>query len=170
MKGKFHIYTGNGKGKTTAAMGLAVRAAGAGFKVFIGQFIKSGNYSEVKTLNKIDNIVVKQYGTGRFIRNEAEEIDIELARKGLVELKEILRSEEYQLVIMDEANIAVYYKLFSLAELIKAIEERAENVEVVVTGRMAAEQLIEKADLVSRVEEVKHYYRQGVVARTGIEK
>lgn len=170
MKGKVHVYTGNGKGKTTAAIGLAIRAVGAGFKVFFGQFVKGREYSEIKTLNKIDNIVVRQYGLDCFIRNEPTEEDIEVARKGLTEISDILKSGEYQLVIMDEANIAVYYKLFSVEELLNVIENRAEDVEVVVTGRLAEEKLIEKADLVTRMDEVKHYYQQGVLARTGIEK
>jgi cob(I)alamin adenosyltransferase len=170
MKGKIHVYTGNGKGKTTAAIGLAVRAVGAGFKVFFGQFIKGQKYSEIKTLNKLENIKVRQYGLDSFIRNKPTEKDIEAARKGLEEMTEVLQSGDYQLVIMDEANIAVYYKLFSLDELLEAVENRRENVEVVITGRMVKDRLIERADLVTRMEEVKHYYQQGVKARIGIEK
>jgi len=170
MKGKVHVYTGNGKGKTTAAIGLAIRALGAGFKVFFGQFVKGMEYSELKTLNKLDNIFIKQYGLDCFIINKPTDKDIEAARKGLEEMSAILKSGEYQLVVMDEANIAVYFKLFSVEDLLNVIEMRADNVEVVVTGRMADERLIEKADLVTRMEEVKHYYQQGVMARTGIEK
>lgn len=170
MKGKIHVYTGNGKGKTTAAIGLTIRAIGAGFKVFFGQFVKGEEYSEIKTLNKLDNVIVKQYGRNCFIRNEPEEEDIMVARQGLVEISDILKSGDYQLVVMDEANIAVYYKLFSLEELIEALENRADGVEVVITGRMAEEGLIKVADLVTRMEEVKHYYQQGVQARIGIEK
>lgn len=170
MKGMVHVYTGNGKGKTTAAVGLAIRAVGAGFKVFLGQFVKGMEYSEIKALKSIEGIVVKQYGRECFIRKEPIERDITAARNGLREMAEVLRSGEYQLVIMDEANIAVYYHLFSVEELLKAIGDREENVEVVVTGRKADDKLIEGADLVTNMEEVKHYYQRGIMARTGIEK
>ncbi|MTI61604.1 MAG: cob(I)yrinic acid a,c-diamide adenosyltransferase [Firmicutes bacterium] len=170
MKGKIHVYTGNGKGKTTAAIGLTIRAIGAGFKVFFGQFVKGEEYSEIKALKRLDNVVVKQYGRDGFIRNEPAEEDIMVARQGLAEMSDILQSGDYQLVVMDEANIAVYYKLFSLEELIEVLENRADGVEVVITGRMAEEGLIKIADLVTRMEEVKHYYQQGVQARIGIEK
>ncbi|MDI3547395.1 MAG: cob(I)alamin adenosyltransferase [Halanaerobiales bacterium] len=105
-----------------------------------------------------------------FIKNKPTRKDIEAARTGLKEIREILKSGEYQLVIMDEANIATYFNLFSVDELLEVIEGRAENVEVVVTGRMADEKLLEKADLVTKMEEIKHYYRKGVLARTGIER
>lgn len=170
MKGKIHVYTGNEKGKTTSAIGLSIRAIGAGFKVFFGQFNKSGKYSEIKTLKKLDNIVIKQYGLGSFIRNEASKEDIEAARRGLEEIGDILKSGEYQLVVMDEANIAIYYKLFSVEELLSVLKNKAEEVEVVITGRYADQRLIEEADLVTRMEEVKHYYQQDVPARLGIEK
>ncbi|QTL98790.1 cob(I)yrinic acid a,c-diamide adenosyltransferase [Iocasia frigidifontis] len=170
MKGKIHVYTGNGKGKTTAAIGLTIRAVGAGFKVFFGQFVKGEEYSEIKALKKLDNVVVKQYGRDCFIRNEPAEEDIMVARQGLAEMSDILQSGDYQLVVMDEANIAVYYKLFSLEELIEVLQNRADGVEVVITGRMAEEGLIKIADLVTSMEEVKHYYQQGIQARIGIEK
>jgi len=165
-----HVYTGSGKGKTTAAIGLAVRAVGAEMKVFIGQFVKGMKYSELTTLSKIENIDIKQYGLDCFIVNEPEEKDIKAARCGLKEVSSILKSGDYQLVILDEANIAVYFKLFSVQELLKAIEERAEGVEVVVTGRKADPELIEYADLVTEMNEIKHYYKHGVQARKGIEK
>ncbi|MGM0602567.1 MAG: cob(I)yrinic acid a,c-diamide adenosyltransferase [Bacillota bacterium] len=164
------VYTGNGKGKTTAAIGLAVRAVGAGMKVFIGQFVKGMKYSELKSLSEIENIDIEQYGLDCFIVNEPEEKDIKAARRGLKEVSCILKSGDYQLVILDEANIAVYYKLFSAEELIKVIEERAEGVEVVVTGRKADSRLVEYADLVTEMKEIKHYYQQGIEAREGIEK
>ena len=170
MRGMFHLYTGNGKGKTTAAIGLAIRALGAGFKVFFGQFVKGQEYSEIKVLNSLENLTVKQYGLDCFIRNEPTEADIKAARQGLKEVSRVLKSGQYQLVILDEANIAVYYKLFSSDQLLMAIDNRAEEVEVVVTGRKADQKLIEKADLVTRMEEIKHYYQQGIMARTGIEK
>ncbi|MCP4751280.1 MAG: cob(I)yrinic acid a,c-diamide adenosyltransferase [Proteobacteria bacterium] len=170
MKGYVHVYTGDGKGKTTAAFGLALRAVGAGFKVFIGQFVKGMVYSELNSLKMLsDRITVKQYGRDCFIHNEPEEEDIRIAQEGLEEMKTVLSSGEYQVVVMDEANIATYYKLFSVDELLEAIDNRADGVEVIVTGRKADPRLIDKADLVTEMQEIKHYYTQGVQARKGIE-
>ncbi len=171
MKGMIHVYTGNGKGKTTAALGLALRAAGAGLKVFIAQFVKGMHYSELDSLKVFKKqITVKQYGLNCFIKKEPKREDIQAARKGLKEVTEILKSGKYQLVILDEANIAVYYNLFSVDELIDAIESRAAHIEVVVTGRNANKKLIDKADLVTEMKEIKHYYQKGIKARAGIEK
>ncbi|OEG61986.1 MAG: cob(I)yrinic acid a,c-diamide adenosyltransferase [Halanaerobium sp. MDAL1] len=170
MQGMVHVYTGNGKGKTTAAFGLAVRAVGAEKNVYIAQFVKGMKYSELNSLAKIEKIEIKQYGLNYFINGKAEQEDIEAARKGLAEVAEILKSGEYELVILDEANIAVYYQLFSAAELIEVIEKRAPEVEVVITGRYAQDKIIEYADLVTEMKEIKHYYKKGIKARVGIEK
>jgi cob(I)alamin adenosyltransferase len=164
MRGMVHVYTGNGKGKTTAALGLALRAVGAGKKVFIAQFVKGMKYSELNSLAKIDNIDVKQYGLDCFIVKEPKEEDIEAARKGLEESAEILKNSEYDIVILDEANIAVYFELFSIEELIEIIENRNESIEVIITGRYADPMLIDFADLVTEMREVKHYYLQGIEA------
>lgn len=169
-KGYIHVYTGDGKGKTTAAFGLALRAAGAGKKVFIGQFVKGMHYSELDIIPKISNITIRQYGLNCFIYKDPSQHDIDAARAGFFEMKAILNSGEYDLVIMDEANIALYYKLFTFAELREALITRADNVEVVITGRNAPQELIEMADLVTEMKEIKHYYTKGVQARTGIEK
>ncbi|HQP70928.1 MAG TPA: cob(I)yrinic acid a,c-diamide adenosyltransferase [Clostridiales bacterium] len=169
-KGYIHVYTGDGKGKTTAAFGLALRAAGAGKKVFIGQFVKGMHYSELDILPKIPNITLKQYGRGCFIYKDPSQEDIDAAQAGLFEMKNILRSGDYDLVIMDEVNIALYYELFRFEELKQALKERAEHVEVVITGRKAPQELIEIADLVTEMKEIKHYFTKGVQARTGIEK
>lgn len=169
-KGFIQVYTGDGKGKTTAAFGLALRAAGAGKKVFIGQFVKGMHYSELNIIPNIPNITIKQYGLECFIYNQPSQDDIDAAREGFFEMKGILCSGEYDLVIMDEANIALYYKLFTFEELKHALNARAEHVEVVITGRKAPKELIEMADLVTEMKEIKHYYTKGVQARTGIEK
>jgi cob(I)alamin adenosyltransferase len=169
--GFVHVYTGDGKGKTTAAIGLALRAAGAGLKVYIAQFVKGMHYSELDSLKRFEeNIVVKQCGRDCFITREPGEEDIRLAREGLRQAADAMASGEYHLVILDEANIATYYKLFSVDELLEVIRNRPEHVEVVVTGRKADPKLIDLADLVTEMREVKHYYQKGVVARTGIEK
>ena len=170
MKGMVHVYTGTGKGKTTSALGLAIRAVGAGMKVYIGQFVKGMKYSELNCLEKIDNIEVKQYGLDCFIHEEPSEEDIASARQGLEEMKNILQSGDYNLVILDEANIATYYNLFSVDELIEAIDSKAKDVEVVITGRKADDKIIDYADLVTEMKEIKHYYQNGITARKGIEK
>ncbi len=171
VKGYVQIYTGNGKGKSTAAFGLAVRAAGAGMRVFIAQFVKGMEYSELEGIKKLSrNVDIKQYGKECFIRRNPEEDDRKKARAGLAEVSEVINSGKYHVVILDEANIAVYYNLFSVDELIDVIDNKPEAVELVITGRYADKKLIEKADLVTEMREIKHYYKQGVEARKGIEK
>ena len=170
MQGYVQVYTGDGKGKTTAAFGLALRAVGAGLKVYIAQFVKGMDYSELKSIERYsDLITLKQYGRGCFIRNEPAEEDIRLAREALEEVRAIIHSGDYQLVILDEANIAVFYNLFSIDDLIELIDTRPSGVELVITGRRADPRLIEKADLVTEMKEIKHYYEKGIEARKGIE-
>ena len=169
-KGYVQVYTGNGKGKTTAALGLALRAAASGKKVFIGQFVKGMHYSELDIIQAIENIEIKQYGADCFIYKDPTENYIKIARDGLAEMADILKNGKYDVVIMDEANIALYFKLFSFEELWEAVLNRAGHVEVIITGRYAPDILIEKADLVTEMKEIKHYYTSGIQARTGIEK
>jgi cob(I)alamin adenosyltransferase len=170
MKGYIQLYTGNGKGKTTAALGLALRAAGAGRKVFIGQFVKGREYSEIKALqNYLPQVEIRQYGRECFIINEPEEEDISIARRGLAEVETIIDEGKYDLVILDEATIAVYYKLFTQDELSAILDKKKEATEIIITGRYATPELIDKADLVTEMKEVKHYYNSGVEAREGIE-
>jgi cob(I)alamin adenosyltransferase len=170
-KGYVQVYTGNGKGKTTAALGLALRAAGAGYRVFIGQFVKGMRYSEIETLTRLsDLITIKQYGRDCFIKSQPTDDDRSMASSGLQEIRKIVFSGDYRLIILDEANIAIYYNLFSLEALLNLIRTRPEHVELVITGRDAHPSLLEEADLVTEMREVKHYYLQGVVARAGIEK
>ena len=170
MKGYLQVYTGNGKGKTTAALGLAIRAAGAGMSVLFAQFVKGQKYSEIRALERFsDRITVRQYGLECFIVQKPTEEDIEEAKRGLAAVRESLKSGAYQLVILDEASIALYYKLFTVDELLSAIRERSPECEVVVTGRYAPQELVDAADLVTEMKEVKHYYARGVKPRTGIE-
>ena len=171
MQGKVHVYTGDGKGKTTAALGLSIRAAGAGFRVFFAQFIKSDEYSEIKALKRFsDLITVEQFGLGGFIGGSPSSGDIEAAQKGVARVKEIISSDKYDVVILDEANIAVKYKLISEQDLLDIINTKSKNIELVITGRDAASKIIERADLVTRMNAVKHYFQNGVEARVGIEK
>ncbi len=171
MRGYVQVYTGAGKGKTTAALGLAIRAAGAGLRVFIAQFIKGAHYSEHDALQRLsDLITVKQFGRGCFIKGEPSRADVEAARDGLSEVRVIVSSGEYRVVILDEANVATHFKLFSVDELLSVIEAKPDDVELVITGRNADPRVIERADLVTEMVDVKHYYQKGVEARTGIEK
>jgi len=170
MKGYMHIYTGNGKGKTTAAFGLSLRAAGAGKKVFIAQFVKRKTYSEIEAIQKyIPGITIKQYGLGCFIVKEPTRQDIDAARSGLQEVIGIFQRGNYDLVVLDEATIALFYNLFSLEAFLRAIKMKKSETELIITGRYAPEELIELADLVTEMKEVKHYYTKGVEARKGIE-
>ncbi len=170
FKGYIQVYTGNGKGKTTAAFGLALRAVGAGKKVYFAQFVKGKTYSEIEAVEKyLPGITVKQYGLGCFIINTPTQADIEAAREGLSHVTEIITSGEYDVVVLDEANIAIFYNLFSVRELIEAINKRGPNTEIIVTGRYAPQELIDIAHLVTEMKEIKHYYAQGVEARQGIE-
>jgi cob(I)alamin adenosyltransferase len=171
MRGYIQVYTGDGKGKTTAALGLAIRAAGAGMNVYIAQFVKGMEYSELIALEKLSEyITLKQYGRSCFINGKPEEEDIRMAREGLEEVKSVMCSGNYQMIIVDEANIATYYNLFAVEDLINLIREKPEDVELVITGRNADSRIIELADLVTEMKDIKHYYREGIPARDGIEK
>ena len=169
-RGYVHVYTGDGKGKTTAAIGLAIRAAGAGMRVFIAQFVKGMHYSELDPLDRYAaQITLKQYGRDCFIKNEPTQQDIQAALHGLEEVKRILASGDYQMVILDEANIATWYNLFSADELVDLVRSKPDSVELVITGRNADPKVIAAADLVTEMKEIKHYYHRGVQARPGIE-
>ena len=171
MKGYVHVYTGEGKGKTTAALGLIVRAASAGYRVFLAQFIKGGRYSELNALQRFDDLItVEQYGLGRFLGGRCSPEDIEAARRGVEKVRSILTAGSYDLVVLDEANVAVYYNLFPLQELLELIDLKPAATELIITGRHAAPELIEKADLVTEMKAIKHYFDAGVKARVGIEK
>ncbi|MFC1877132.1 cob(I)yrinic acid a,c-diamide adenosyltransferase [Thermodesulfobacteriota bacterium] len=171
MKGYLQVYTGNGKGKTTAALGLSLRAAGAGLKVYIAQFLKQGDYSEIKALERFsDAIVLEQFGLGQFVKGQPTQAEIDAARGGLEKARQYLSSGDYDMVILEEANVAVAIGLFSVKDLMDIIRQRPHHVELVITGRGAAPEVIEKADLVTEMKAVKHYYDKGVQARKGIEK
>ena len=165
------VYTGNGKGKTTAALGLTLRAVGAGLRVYLAQFIKNKAYSEIKALKQFPRqVVIEQFGTGMLPRGKPPAEAIELARKGLARIGEALRSNRYQVVILEEANVAAHRGLFTVQDLLALVAARPEAVEMVITGRYAAPEVIEAAHLVTEMREVKHYIHQGVTARKGIEK
>jgi cob(I)alamin adenosyltransferase len=163
------VYTGNGKGKTTAALGLALRATGAGLRVYIGQFIKNGNYCEVKALRKIKAIKTEQFGRGCFIRKSPSKIDKELAQKGFARIKKIIEGKNYDVVILDEVNVALKVGLIDLRDLLTLLKKAPKKTELILTGRYAHPRVLRAADLVSEIKEVKHYYRKGIKSRIGIE-
>ncbi len=167
--GYVHVYTGNGKGKTTAAFGLAMRAAGRGKRVCIIQFMKPDNgYGEQISARKL-GIEVYAFGTNKFVnKNNPSDEDIALAQNALKLAKSKI-NDGYDLVILDELNVAVDFNLVSLNDVLDLISHLPETTELVITGRYAKDDLIEKADLVTEMKEIKHYFRKGVLAREGIE-
>ncbi len=170
-RGYVQVYTGNGKGKTTAALGLALRAAGAGLRVFIAQFIKKKKCSEHRILEQLhDHITFRQYGKGLILKRAITGADIAAAQEGIREIKEIIESKEYDMIILDEANVAVHCGLISADDLLDLIANKPANLELVITGRYADAKVIRKADLVTEMKEIKHYSKKGVKARVGIEK
>jgi len=171
MKGYVQVYTGDGKGKTTSAIGLSIRSAGAGLKVYIAQFMKMGEYSEIRALKKFsDLITVEQFGLGRFIKGMPSQEDIEDARAGIEKVKALMASLDYDIIILEEANVAAKCGLISVKDILDLISSKPENIELVITGRGAAPEVIEQADLVTEMMEIKHYFQKGVPARVGIEK
>jgi len=169
-KGYVHIYTGNGKGKTTAAIGLALRAVGAGMKVCIIQFLKEKASSEFKPLSKLgEAITCHNYGKEHLIKDNVTSEDKALARKGLEAAKRAIMSGTYDVVILDEAILTNYFHLLTVDDLLTLIQQKPESVELILTGRKADPRFIETADLVTEMKEIKHYYTRGVLDRKGIE-
>ncbi len=168
--GLVHVITGEGRGKTTSALGLAVRASGRELKCYIIQFMKGFEYGELFTLRKLPNVEIKQFGRSEFVSKEKPlQIDFEQARAGLEHARQIIQSNKYDLVILDEINVAISYELIPLEEVIELVKNKPAHVELVLTGRYAPKELIELADYVTEMKEVKHPYRKGVLAREGIE-
>ena len=170
QRGLIQIYTGNGKGKTTAALGLAMRAFGAGLKVYLGQFIKKGSFSEIKALRLFHPaITARQYGRGCFIRNKPVSADILSAQNGLNALGRAMICGKYDLVIADEIFCALNAGLIKAEEILRLIDEKPLSVELVLTGRNAPQKIIKKADLVTEMRKIKHPFDKGISGRKGIE-
>ncbi|HVN95978.1 MAG TPA: cob(I)yrinic acid a,c-diamide adenosyltransferase [Syntrophorhabdaceae bacterium] len=169
-KGYIQVYTGNGKGKTTAALGLAFRAAGAGLKVFIGQFVKKKVCSEHRALARFaDLITVKQYGTGFLSGESPPEAAVRAAMRGIREVRDLMVKGGHDVIILDELSVALHYKLLTLDSVIGIIDAKPPHVELVITGRYANDEVIKRADLVTEMSQIKHYYQANVKARKGIE-
>ncbi|MFH1996198.1 MAG: cob(I)yrinic acid a,c-diamide adenosyltransferase [Candidatus Omnitrophota bacterium] len=169
-KGYVHVYTGNGKGKTTAALGLTARALGAGLRVYIGQFFKQGDYSEIKFLSNCGHdVTIEQFGGGCSLFSPPTNEDRANAQKGFARVSAILKNGDYDVIILDELNVALHHGVLSVGDVVTALTERNGACEVIVTGRNAPEEIIAIADLVSEIAERKHYFTKGVPARRGIE-
>lgn len=174
--GYIQVYTGDGKGKTTASLGLAMRALGRDWKVLIVMFTKGGNdYGELNSFRQLsekiaDNLTIVQAGLDRVIykSNECEK-DHKKIKKGWNLVKKAVKNDEYQLIIMDEANIAIDMGILDVDEVVKVLKSKPDQMEIVLTGRNAHPKIVEIAHLVSRIEPVKHYWDKGVHARKGIE-
>ncbi|MGI6601566.1 MAG: cob(I)yrinic acid a,c-diamide adenosyltransferase [Dethiobacteria bacterium] len=169
-KGLVMVYTGEGKGKTTAAVGQALRALGHGFSVYMVHFMKGRDYGEFLAAEKMPRLTIDRAGRDVFVnRDNPDPVDIELARDGFVRAGKAIYSGEYDLVVLDEINVAVDYGLISEEELFELLENRPPGVDLVLTGRGASPELVKRADMVSEVLMIKHHYNDGVEARKGIE-
>jgi len=172
-KGCVQVYTGNGKGKTTAALGLAFRALGCGLKTYIGQFMKGQKCSELDAARVVSGfITIEQYGKTGFTRDK-EHPDAEgmrNAKAGLVKARKAMLSGKYDIIVLDEINTAYFFHLITIEEMLELVKKKPDGVELVFTGRYAPQEVIEAADLVTEMVEVKHYYSKGMLSRKGIEE
>jgi len=171
-KGFVQIYTGNGKGKTTAAIGQAIRALGHGFTVYLTQFMKNYPYGELNILKTLaPQIEIKRWGNDRFVFKKqapSAELIAEMS-EGLAQARQAMLSLKYDLVILDEVLVSIYFKLLTKEQVIDFIKQKPTGVELILTGRYCPKEITELADLVTEMKEVKHYFNTGVLARKGIE-
>ncbi len=169
-KGTIQVYTGNGKGKTTASLGQAIRAAGHGWKVVMIQFMKGRLYGELSACENIEGMDIEQHGRDEFVDSKnPESIDVELAGKGWARALELAGDESVDMLILDEINVAVSFGLIPLEDLIRLVRDKRESLELILTGRYADEKIIALADTVTEMREIKHHYREGIESRKGIE-
>jgi cob(I)alamin adenosyltransferase len=170
-RGLVMVITGNGKGKTTAAFGQALRAIGQGYHVFVVQFMKGRKYGEFIAAQKyLPNLTIRRCGLDSFVmRDNPAAIDIEMARKGLAAAQKAIKSGKYDMVILDEANVAIDFKLISLSDVIDLIKNKPVHLDLILTGRYAPTEIIALADTVSDIQEIKHHYNKGIKDRAGIE-
>lgn len=169
--GLVQVYSGTGKGKTTAALGLGLRAFGKGFKVYMIQFMKGDiEYGEITAVQHLDGFVIEQFGRPDFVdRNNPADIDKQFAQKGLMRANEILKEKKYDILILDEINVAIEWQLLSVDEVVELIRNKPKNVELILTGRYMHPKIVAIADLVTDMNEIKHPYQSGILARDGIE-
>jgi cob(I)alamin adenosyltransferase len=171
-RGYIQIYTGNGKGKTSAALGIAFKAAGAGLKTYIAQFMKEYPYSEQKSAAYIsDCITIEQFGGDDFVlkKEPPSESDKQRIKEGIEKALDVMNRKRADIVILDEILVAAYFKLITENDILDIMGKKPEGVELILTGRYASDAVIEKADLVTEMKEIKHYFAQGVLSRKGID-
>ena len=171
--GYVQVYTGTSKGKTTAALGLAFRAMGHGMKTYIGQFMKGLHYGELDAAEMTGGLItIEQYGIDAFIHVEfpPDPAHVDLARKGFQKVTDALLSGRYDIVVLDEINTAIYFGLIETGQVLELISKRPKTVEMILTGRYAPREIIDRADLVTEMTQIKHYFDAGVMARDGIER
>ncbi len=171
-KGYIQIYTGNGKGKTTAALGVALRAAGIGMNTFIMQFMKEFPYSELNAFRKFTNLVrLEQYGGEDFIiqKRKPNAEEIQTIRHGFERAKEAMLSGKFDIVVLDEICVCLYYKMLKNQDLIDLFHLKPQKTELIVTGRYCPNEILANADLITEMKEVRHYYQKGVISRPGID-
>lgn len=173
-KGYIQVYTGNGKGKTTAALGLALRAAGRGMRTYMAQFMKKGEYGELRAVAErlADLVTIEQFGLPDFHHREKgiSPEEVRAAEQGLAAAEAALTGGRYHIIVLDEINTVLHFGIIPVAPVLRLMERKPEGVELVLTGRYAPSQVLERADLVTEMGEVRHYYQKGVPARDGIEK
>ncbi|MGE5741053.1 MAG: cob(I)yrinic acid a,c-diamide adenosyltransferase [Candidatus Aminicenantes bacterium RBG_16_66_30] len=173
MIGYLQIYTGNGKGKTTAALGLAFRAAGHGLKTYVAQFLKGQPTGEIEAAKKLAPLIrIEQFGREGFItvKDGPDDEDVSRASAGLARALEAMLSGDYRIIVLDEVNTAVHFKILPEKDVLDFIDRRPPAIELVLTGRYAPTSFVDRADLVTEMKDIKHYFDKGVKAREGIEK
>lgn len=169
-RGLIMVYTGPGKGKTTAAVGQAIRALGHGYRVYMIHFMKGRDYGEFLSLENFSSATVVKAGRDEFVkRGDPDPVDLELAKKGFTQASEALQSKVYDIVVLDEINVAMDFDLIPVQEVVDLLRNKPAGVDVILTGRNAPAEIIDVADLVSEVKEIKHHYQAGVNSRKGIE-
>lgn len=172
-QGYIHVYTGNGKGKTTAALGLAFRAMGRGLQCYIAQFMKGLEYGEILAAAMVSSyITIEQFGTNSpvHICKEFTDADKRMAQNGLSAARNAMLSGNFNIIILDEIHVAHYYQLVTTQDILDFIAIKPIHIELILTGRYAAEEIIQVADLVTDMQEVKHYFQKGILAREGIDR
>ena len=170
-RGLIHVYTGDGKGKTSAALGLALRAAGHGWRTYMGQFLKGQEYGELETAKLLaGRLTIEQYGKPSFVHaGKATPEDVRLAQEGLARACRAMLSSEYRIVVLDEVNVALFFDLVTIEDVLSVIDQKPDDVELVLTGRRVPDEILARADYITVMQEAKHPYQQGIVARKGIE-
>jgi cob(I)alamin adenosyltransferase len=170
-QGLVQVYTGNGKGKTSAALGLALRAIGRGLKVYLIQFIKGDfDYGEGHMIDQLAGLELKAFGRGKFItETPPEKEDVKLAFQALEFARKIVTSGDYDIVILDEVNVALNLKLINVKSIVDLVKHKPKHVELVLTGRSAPSEITKLADLVTEMKEIKHPFTKGAPPRKGIE-